>query len=69
MLIKITFGEVWTWMGESLIGRATPKTNRDSKALTTGYPSQKMLNVGLSVHLSETATVNGNHLIHPLMLL
>lgn len=57
---------MWAWVGGSLIGRAIPKTNGVSKALTTGYPSCKTLNVGLSVHLSETATVNGNHPIHPL---
>lgn len=53
-------------MGGSLIGRAIPKTDGISKAPITRHPSHKMLNVGLSVHLSEIAKVNGNHPIHPL---
>ena len=65
---RITFWEVWTWVGGSLIERSILKTKRASETLPVVCPSHKMLNVCLlSVYFSETPEENGNHPIHTLL--
>lgn len=44
---RITFWEVWTWVGGSLIERSILKTEGASETLPVVCPSHKMLNVCL----------------------